>query len=128
MLIRTALLIASALLLAFATPAVAWKGDLAAAVLPVATVNENAESGDLVAVQGHIADISTGSGSRYIVTLKDDTGSVLVRVPEHLLRHVAGGRSPEIGAHVRVGGKWTHGYLDRDVWGIHAQAAERVQD
>ena len=88
---RTALLISSALMLAFATPAVAWKGDLAAAVLTVATVNEKAESGDLVAVQGHITDVSMGSGSRYIVTLKDDTGSVLIRVPEHLLRHVAEG-------------------------------------
>jgi exonuclease VII large subunit len=126
--IQAALLISAVMLFALATPTLAWKGELAAGVLPISEVNEKAESGDLVVVQGHISDVSMGSGSRYIVTLKDDTGSVLVRVPEHLLRKVAEGRSPEVGAHVRVGGKWAHAYLDRETWGIHAQTAERVEE
>jgi hypothetical protein len=79
-------------------------------------------------VQGHISDVDLGSGSRPIVTLKDDTGSVLIRVPEYLLRELIDGRSPQIGAHVRIVGKWTHAYLDQDIWGIHAQTAERVEE
>lgn len=69
-----------------------------------------------------------GSGSRYIVTLEDGTGSVPVRVPEHLLRKVGGGRTPQNGIRARVGGQWTHAYMDDETWGIHAQTAERVED
>jgi hypothetical protein len=114
--------------LAWAAPAAAWKSDtLAPGVRPIAEVNANAESGDLVVVEGQITDVKTGSGSRFVVTLEDETGSVLVRVPEHLLRKLNDGRPPEIGRHVRVGGKWDHASLDDKVWGIHAQTAERVE-
>ena len=113
--------------LALAVPAVAWKGSPGAGIRPIAEVNANAESGDLVRVEGRITDVKVGSGSRYVVTLEDDTGSVLVRVPEHLLRKLNDGRPPEIGRHVRVSGKWDHASLDDTVWGIHAQSAERVK-
>ena len=126
--VHTILLISTVLLFAWTTPTFAWKDDSPAGVISIAEVNEKAESGDLVMVQGHITDVDMGSGSRPIVTLEDETGTVLVRVAEYLLRHLNDGRSPQIGAHVRVGGKWTHAYLDRDIWGIHAQTAERVEE
>jgi hypothetical protein len=123
---RTAPLLFAAVCLALAAPAAAWKGELKAGVRPIAEVKARAESGDLVTVEGRIADVATGSGSRLVVTLEDSTGSVLVRVPEHLLRKLNGGHAPEVGIHVRVGGKWDHASLDDETWGIHAQTAERV--
>jgi len=123
---RTVLLLAIAAL-SLAAPAAAWKGELEAGVRPIAEVNTRAESGDLVVVEGRITEVTTGSGSRLVVTLEDATGSVLVRVPEHLLRKLTDGRSPEIGRRVRVSGKWDHAYLDNELWGIHAQNAERVE-
>jgi hypothetical protein len=113
--------------LAVAAPAVAWKGSLANGVVPIAEANARAESGDFVVVEGRITEVQTGSGSRLVVTLEDATGSVFVRVPEHLLRKLTDGASPEIGRHVRVGGKWDHATLYNDIWGIHAQTAERVE-
>ena len=112
--------------LSLAVPAAAWKGELKAGVRPIAEVNARAESGDLVTVEGRIADVATGSGSRTVVTLEDASGSVLVRVPENLLRKLNGGHAPEVGTHVRVLGKWGHAALDDQMWGIHAQSAERV--
>ena len=117
----------AAIAIAAAAPASAWKGQMAAGVMPISEVKAKAEAGDVVTVEGTITDVSTGSGSRHVVTLEDATGSVLIRVPEHLLRHLNDGRAPEVGGHVRVAGTWGHGYLDQDVWGIHAQSAERVQ-
>jgi hypothetical protein len=113
--------------LTLAAPALAWKGEMAAGVLPIAEVKARAESGDIVVVEGRITDVGTGSGSRRVVTLEDATGSVLVRVPEHLLRKLNDGRDPEVGRRVRVSGRWDHATLDSDVWGIHAQDAERVE-
>ena len=124
---RIATVAITAIALAIAAPATAWKGQLEAEVQPIAQVNEKAQSGDRVVVQGHITEVTVGSGSRHIVTLEDDTGSVLVRVPEHLIRHLAEGRDPEVGSHVRVAGEWAHAYLDQEIWGIHAQDAERVE-
>jgi hypothetical protein len=122
---------ASSLIAVFAitltVPAFAWKGELKAGVRPIAEVSAKAESGDFVTVEGRITEVTTGSGSRHIVTLKDTTGSVLIRVPEHLLRRLTEGNAPEIGRHVRVGGEWVRAYLDQDTWGIHAQTAEPVE-
>jgi hypothetical protein len=120
-------LTAFAITVALAAPAQAWKGEHAAGVTTIAEVRDKAESGDLVTVEGAITAVTTGSGSRHVVTLEDDTGSVLIRVPEHLLRRLNEGRAPEVGRRVRVGGTWGHGYLEQDTWGIHAQTAERVE-
>ena len=124
---RIACLLVACTALTLAAPAVAWKGSLANGVVPIAEVKARAESGDFVMVEGEITDVGTGSGSRRVVTLEDATGSVLIRVPEHLLRSLNEGRDPEVGRHVRVGGTWGQAYLDEDVWGIHAQTAERVE-
>jgi hypothetical protein len=122
--VRAAAILAA---IGLAAPALAWKGEHATGVRPIAEVAARAESGDFVTVEGTIAEVTTGSGSRTVVKLEDATGSVLVRVPEHLLRHLNEGRAPEVGRHVRVGGTWGHAYLDQDTWGIHAQTAERVE-
>jgi hypothetical protein len=119
-----------ALALAFvglAGPAAAWKGAMEKGVRPIAEVKAHAESGDYVMVEGEIIEVGPAGGSRLVVTLEDASGSVLVRVPEHLLRHLNEGRDPEVGRRVRVGGKWDHANLDDEVWGIHAQTAERVE-
>jgi RecJ-like exonuclease len=121
------LIVLATLAAALAAPAFAWKGESATGVRPIAEVNAKAESGDFVMVEGTITQVSTASGSRHVVTLEDATGSLLVRVPEHLLRNLNDGRAPEVGRVVRVGGKWTHAYLDQDTWGIEAESAERVK-
>jgi hypothetical protein len=115
------------LALALAAPVLAWKGSLASGVQPIAEVRAKAESGDLVTVEGTITEVGSASGSRYVVTLEDGTGSVLVRVPEYLLRQLNEGRAPEKGRRVRVSGQWTRAYLDQDIWGIQASNAERVE-
>jgi len=61
------------------------------------------------------------------VTLDDGTGSVLVRVPENMLRKLNGGNDPRVGRKVRVSGRWDHAYLDKDVWGIQALDAESAE-
>jgi hypothetical protein len=125
--VRIATIVLATSLLTPAAPAVAWKGERAPGVRAIAEVNARAESGDYVSVEGEITEMRTGSGSRWVVTLEDSTGSVLVRVPEHLLRSLNQGRDPEVGRRVRVSGKWDHASLDDEIWGIHAQAAERVE-
>jgi hypothetical protein len=125
--VRIAAILLATSLLALAAPAFAWKGERAPGVRPIAEVNARAESGDHVSVEGEIAEIQTGSGSRWVVTLEDATGSVLVRVPEYLLRSLNEGRDPEVGRRVRVSGQWGHASLDDETWGIHAQSAERVE-
>jgi hypothetical protein len=99
----------------------------AADVQSVADLRASAKEGQNVTVEGRITDVGTASGSRRLVTLEDDTGTVLIRVPEHLLRHLNGGNDPQVGRRVRVNGKWGHAYLDQDVWGIQAESAERIE-
>ena len=86
-----------------------------------------AESGDFVTVQGTITDVTTGSR---VAQRRDTQGCVgLGSGP----RSRAPAAQPEpadalpVDRVVRVGGTWGHGYLDHDVWGIHAQTAERVE-
>jgi hypothetical protein len=125
--VRVSATLLVSLLLSLSTPALAWKGDLAPGARPIAEVTARAEEGDHVVVEGEVTDVRTGSGSRHVVTLEDASGSVLVRVPEHLLRALNEGRDPEVGRRVRVGGRWGHAALDDETWGIHAQTAERVE-
>ena len=123
---RAALLVAIACL-TLATPALAWKGKPVSGTATIAVVTENAEKGDLVMVEGRITDVGTASGSSRLVTLDDGTGTVLVRVPENLLRRLNDGNDPEVGRRVRVSGRWDHAYLDKNVWGIQALDASRVE-
>lgn len=110
-----------------APSAMSWKG-APANVHPISEVQAKAEEGDYVVVEGRVTDISIGSGSRYIAILEDDTGSLPVRVPEHLRRHFNDDQTPGTGGRFRVGGKWTHAYMDDTTWGIHAQKVEILGD
>jgi hypothetical protein len=120
----------------FAATAFAWEGEMASLVKPIAVVQEKAESGDFVVVEGEVADVQTGSGSTVIVIFKDGSGTVPLAVPNHLLRELAGataqgdagpsGISPKIGKSARVGGKWDHGHMDNETWGIRVQRVEPI--
>jgi len=122
------------LVAAFAATAFAWEGEMAGLVLPIAVVQEKAESGDFVVVEGEVADVQTGGGSETIVIFTDSSGTLPLAVPNHLLRELAGakarggtgpgGISPKIGKSARVGGKWGHSPMDDDTWGIRVQRVE----
>ena len=122
------------LVAAFAATAFAWEGEMAGLAQPIAVVQEKAESGDFVVVEGEVADVRTGSGSTAIVIFKDSSGTLPLAVPNSLLRKLAGttaqggagpsGISPKIGKSARVGGKWDHKQMDTDTWGIHVQRVE----
>ena len=122
-----AVLIASLACLVLSAPALAWKGQPAKGVPTLAQVTENAEKGDVLVVEGTITKLGTASGSARLVTLDDGTGTVLVRVPENMLRRLNGGNDPRVGRKVRVSGRWDHAYLDKDIWGIQALDAEPIE-
>jgi hypothetical protein len=118
------------LALAIGLPAAgwAWKGSLGTPT-PIQEVNEKAESGDYVVVEGVIVDVRSGGGSYRLATLEDDTGRVIVAVPEYLRRTIE--KKPgESALHqrVRAAGKWDHKAMDKGVWGIRASAIERVEE
>jgi hypothetical protein len=127
-------LLAFLLVAAFAATALAWEGEMADFVQPIAAVKEKAESGDFVVVEGTVADDRTGDGSITIVIFQDSSGQLPLAVPNHLLRELAGGKpaggagpdgiSPKIGKSARVGGKWDHKNMDNDTWGIRVQRVE----
>jgi hypothetical protein len=127
-------LLAFLLVAAFAATAFAWEGQMAGLTQPIAVVQEKAESGDFVVVEGTVADVRTGGGSTTIVIFKDSSGTLPLAVPNHLLRKLAGttarggagpgGVSPKIGKSARVGGEWDRKHMDDDTWGIHVQRIE----
>jgi hypothetical protein len=130
--------LAVALTVTLVAPAGASGSELAGLVKPIAEVQKKAERSDFVVVEGRVARVTTGSGSRVIVIFEDDTGSLPLAVPNHLLRHFAGGGpkggagpsgvTPQVGRRARVGGQWDHAYLDDGTWGIRVQSAERIED
>ena len=123
---RTGLLAVLACL-SLAAPALAWKGQPAKGTPTLAEVTANAEKGDVLVVEGTISKLGTASGSARLVTLDDGTGTVLVRVPENMLRRLNEGKDPQVGRRVRVTGRWDHAYLDKNVWGIQALDAQRIE-
>jgi hypothetical protein len=106
----------------------AWKGSLGTP-MPIQEVHEKAESGDYVIVEGVIVELRSGSGSYRLATLEDDTGRVIVAVPEYLRRTLekTPGENPMY-ERVRAAGKWDHKAMDKGVWGIRASAIERVEE
>jgi hypothetical protein len=129
-------LLAFLLVAAFAATAFAWEGEMAGLVQPIAVVQEKAESGDFVVVEGEVADVRTGDGSETIVIFKDSSGTLPLAVPNNLLRKLAGakadggagpgGVSLKIGVSARVGGKWDQKNMDNDTWGIRVQRVEKL--
>ena len=92
-------------------------------------MHERAESGDYVIVEGVIVDVRSGMGSLRLATIEDDTGSVIIALPQHLRREIetTPGRSP-FHERVRVAGKWDNAYMDKGTWGIRATAIQRAED
>ncbi len=114
-------------LIACLAPSLAWKGENGASVRPISEVLANAESGDIVSVEGSVRDTTTGSGSILIAFLQDATGQVAVAVPESLTRKLEMRQGEGAsGQRYRVTGRWDHKHMDSDTWGIYAQAIERV--
>lgn len=121
-----------------AAPVSAWKGERPGGVMTIAEVQEAAERGDFVVVEGEIVDVQSGNGNVVIVMLRDATGVVPLRVPNHLQREFAGGgpkggvgpsgASPQVGRRARVRGQWNHAIMDDSTWGIQVQQAERLGD
>jgi hypothetical protein len=108
-------------------PALGWKGATAAGVRPIAEVQEKAESGDHVVVEGQITDTQPGMGNLVVGRIEDDTGWVYVAVPQHVRRTVE--HKPHLWSWVRVTGRWDHQKLrelDDAAWGIHAQKIELI--
>ena len=124
------------LVTALAVTASAWEGEMAGIVKPIAVVQEKAESGDFVVVEGTVKDVQTGGGSTTIVIFTDSSGTLPLAVPNHLLRKLAGatpqggagpgGITPKIGKSARVGGTWDHKQMDNDTWGIRVQRVEPI--
>jgi len=106
----------------------AWKGSLGSPT-PIEELHERAESGDHVVVEGLIVDFRSGQSSYELATIEDDTGQVLVALPQHLRRNVEmkAGENP-LHQRVRVAGKWANKYMDKGTWGVLASAIERVED
>jgi len=108
-------------------PALAWKGATAAGVRPIAEVQEKAESGDRVVVEGQLTNVQSGMGSLVVGRIEDETGWVYVAVPQHVRRNTE--RKPEMWGWVRVAGRWDHEKLkekDAAVWGIRVQEIELI--
>jgi len=101
---------------------------------PIAEVQQKAESGDYVVVEGTVKDYFMGNGSNMVVILEDASGSLPLVVPNSMLRRFAGGTAsggsgptgaePTIGNRARVGGRWDHKPMDYDTWGIYVSRAE----
>jgi RecJ-like exonuclease len=120
-------LVAVLLLVAGLLPAHAWKGEAGGAVRTAAEVNEKAEEGDVVTVEGEVIDVSSGPGSLRLAVVEDETGQVLVAVAEHLRRNIERDAAEDpVGVRVRVTGRWDHGYLKQDRWAIRATSVERL--
>lgn len=95
----------------------AWKGALGKGVIAIATVAELAEKGDPVTITGRVV----WEQDKLIFRLKDDSGEMLVRIPESV-RRTSG--TPRRGDEVICGGKYTRAYLDDTVWGVHCEQLE----
>ncbi len=117
------------LLVALLVPALAWKGGGSGSVLPIAEVLAKAESGDIVSIEGHVSDNTTGSGSLIIAIFQDTTGQVPVAVPDSLIRKLDVQRGEAAGGQrYRVTGRWDHKHMDEGTWGIYAQQIERLEN
>lgn len=121
---RVAFVIAFFALALLAAPAAAWKGDLAGMVRPIAEVQEHAESGDIVAIEGTVSQKGNGNGGLIVLRVEDETGELWVAIPEYVYRNL--GNSP-LHKRARFLGKWDHKYMDDDVWGIRVQQVEKVE-
>jgi hypothetical protein len=130
--------LASLFAVALAIPTLAWKGDQLSGVKSIDEVQQKAEHGDHVVVQGEVVKVTTGNGSTMIVVLEDDTGTVYLSVPGHLRREFAGGSAtggsgptgakPRIGGIAQVAGSWDKEPLNGNKWGIRVRQVNRIEE
>jgi hypothetical protein len=121
--VRIAVVSACFVLGLLAAPATAWKGELAGLVRPIAEVQENAESGDIVTIEGTVTEKRLGNGELIVLRVEDSSGELWVAIPEYVYRDL--GNSP-LHKKARFFGKWDHKYMDDDTWGIRVQRVERA--
>lgn len=98
----------------------------------IESIRESALVGDFVTVQGEVV----GSTSKRLFELQDDSGTVLVVIPDHVQRDLG---TPKKSETVRVFGRWDHdpskaperaeaqteGRKAESTWGIRVQRLER---
>lgn len=113
------ILMTLALCALLAVPAAAWKSRLEGLVVPIAEAHEFADKGDRIVVEGVVQD----SADARIFRIRDDTGDLYLRIPESLRREHG---VPQRHERIRVAGRWTDAYLDKDIQGIHVQILERL--
>ena len=107
-------------LVCLAGSAQAWKGGLATGVIPIEAVRKNAEKGDRVTIQGRVEMVEEDRFFR----LRDDTGTMIVRIPESVRRRDG---QPEMQNNLICWGRYAHAYLEKDIWGVHCQKLEIVK-
>jgi uncharacterized protein YdeI (BOF family) len=100
--------------------------------MPIASVREVALEGDFVTIQGLVVRVRTQSN---LFMIQDDTGEMLVRIPNHLQREFG---APEEDERIRVTGKYGHKtFMDAEgaqqgpadggerTWGVRVQRLAR---
>ncbi|MGI9430816.1 MAG: hypothetical protein ACR2PQ_01295 [Myxococcota bacterium] len=122
--VRLAVVTACFVLGLLASPAAAWKGELAGMVRPIAEVQERAESGDMVAIEGTVSEKRLGNGEMIVLLVEDASGEVWVAIPEYVYRDL--GNSP-LHKRARFLGKWDHKAMSDKTWGIRVQRVEPAE-
>jgi hypothetical protein len=126
------------MVLVLATPVLAWKGELRRGVVSIAEAHEKAEIGDVVVVEGEVRRTGKAHGGRITVFIADETGEVVLVVPNHLRRSFAGGgptggsgpggARPQLGLRVRVAGLWDQAKLGGTLQGIRVQEVDVLEE
>lgn len=105
------------LMLVAALPAAAWKGSIVSGIVSIADVQEKAEVGDYFAVQGVVIK---KEGKR-LFTIQDDTGEMIVLIPENLTRSNG---MPRMGEQVVLSGKYDREKLNKQIHGMRVSTLE----
>jgi uncharacterized protein YdeI (BOF family) len=106
------------LLLSMALGANAWKGGPGGAI-PIAEAMAQADKGDYFVVEGVVVDTK----SKELYRIRDDSGTMLVRIPEFLRRENG---APKKNERIRVSGKFDNKPLDASVRGMRVQQLHRM--
>jgi len=106
-----------AIALVVAAPAVAWKGHVQKGVVSIADVQDKAEVGDYFAIQGVVVK---QEGKR-LFTIRDETGEMVVLIPENLTRKYG---MPRNGEQVVLSGKFDREKLNKGIHGMRVATLE----
>lgn len=106
------------LALGLASGAQAWK-DAPGGAMPIKQALEIVEIGDYFVVEGVVRK----SGQMDLYTIEDDSGQMLIYIPEFLRREHG---TPEDGERIRVSGKFDQKKLDRSTQGMRVSSLRRL--